>query len=113
MDAAATMLAGRMMAAAAASTYRAAALALNAMIESPRFRTGHRSRQYGPDLPRKDPEGLASRLLSRRRDTPKGAYPVVSATETHLTRHECRYRLLVTLSDRLARNWAVFTQWHP
>jgi hypothetical protein len=41
MDAAATMLAGRTMAAAAASTYRAAALAVNAMIEPPRFRTGH------------------------------------------------------------------------
>src|SRR5580693_1691103 len=109
MDAAATMLAGRTMAAAAASTYRAAALALSAMIEPPRFRTGDRSRQNGPNLLRKDPEGLASRLLSRRRDTPKNAYPAGSAVETYLTRHQRRYRILVTLSDRLARNRAVFT----
>src|SRR5580693_2678772 len=109
MDAAATMLAGRTMAAAAASTYRAAALALSAMIEPPRFRTGDRSRQNGPNLLRKDPEGLASRLLRRRRDTPKNAYPAGSAVETYLTRHQRRYRILVTLSDRLARNRAVFT----
>jgi hypothetical protein len=35
MDAAATMLAGRTTAVAAARTYRAATLALNAMIETP------------------------------------------------------------------------------
>src|ERR1700722_2675812 len=109
MDAAATMLAGRTMAAAAASMYRATALALSAMIEPPRFGTGHGSRQNGPNLLRKDPEGLASRLRSRRRDTPKNAYPVGSAVETYLTRHQRRYRILITLSDELARNWAVFT----
>src|ERR1700733_5869451 len=108
MDAAATMLAGRTTAAAAASTYRTAALALRAMLEPPRFRTGHRSRQNGPNLLRKDPEGLVSRPLSRRRDTPKNAYPAGSAVETYLTRHQRRYRILVTLSDSLARNWAVF-----
>ena len=48
MDAAATMLAGRTMAAAAAATYRPAALALNAMIELPRFRAGHWSRHTDP-----------------------------------------------------------------
>lgn len=40
MDAAATMLAGRTMAAAAARMYLAAALALNAMIETPSIPDG-------------------------------------------------------------------------
>jgi hypothetical protein len=55
MDAAATMLAGRTMAAAAARTYRAATLALNAMIEPPRFPTGRKSRQHGPCLLKEGP----------------------------------------------------------
>ena len=40
MDAAATMLAGRTTAVAAARTYRAATLALNAMIETPSIPDG-------------------------------------------------------------------------
>jgi hypothetical protein len=48
MDAAATMLAGRTMAATVAKTCRAATLALNAMIEPPRFRGTQDPANAGP-----------------------------------------------------------------